>query len=195
MKSEYLNPEIYTELYKVMQRDNVNALRVSIETGLRIDDVLSLKPDQVRGSKLKYTAKKTGKTGTAKLSTGLRKELLQRASAEWVFPGRAKSAHRTRQTVYKDLKKACKLLGVVGQISPHSARKTFAVELRKSAGLAEVQQALQHADRETTMLYAFADISARSTDMCDSAFAEMLADIVVCKLERMFEEKGVFAQK
>ncbi len=178
-----------------MQRDNVNALRVSIETGLRIDDVLSLRPNQVSGAKLSYIAKKTGKAGTAKLSADLRKELLGRASSAWLFPGRRQGAHRTRQTVYKDLKKACRLLGVVGQISPHSARKTFAVELRKTAGLAKVQEALQHSDKETTMLYAFADMTQRSSGLSAEAFAEMLADMIIRKLERMFEEKGIFNQK
>ncbi len=194
--SEYLNPEVYRELYRVMQRDNVNALRVSLETGLRIDDVLSLHPDQVRGRTIAYTASKTGKSGKARISEGLRRELLTGANSVFVFPGRKAGKHRTRQAVYKDLKKACKLLGVSGQISPHSARKTFAVELRKSAGLAEVQKALQHTDQDTTMLYAFADVARRSeARSADVARAELISQLVVEKLERLFENRGVFEQK
>ena len=191
MRSEYLNPELYVELYSVMQRPNVNALRVSLETGLRIDDVLNLTPDQVRADKLRYTAKKTGKPGVARLSKQLRSELLRQSSDLWCFPGKKAGQHRTRQTVYKDLKKACKLLGVEGQISPHSARKTFAVELRKRSGVGAVQRALQHSDVETTNLYAFADVAIRQQiDDC-----ERIATLVVEKIEHLFESAGIFSQK
>ncbi len=191
MKSEYLNPELYKELYNVMQRANVNALRVSLETGLRIDDVLSLTPDQVRADKLRYTAKKTGKAGVSRLSKQLRSELLKQANERWCFPGKGGEKHRTRQTVYKDLKKACKLLGVEGQISPHSARKTFAVELRKRSGVGAVQRALQHSDVETTNLYAFADVAGHST----AKDCEVIAELVFEKIERLFENAGIFSQK
>lgn len=191
MRSEYLDPKIYAELYAVMQRANVNALRVSLETGLRIDDVLSLTPDQVRGERLKYTAKKTGKQGVARLSKQLRSELLRQSNDRWCFPGLNPTKHRTRQAVYKDLKKACKLFGVSGQISPHSARKTFAVELRKRSGVGAVQKALQHSDAETTNLYAFADIAARSG--LDEG--ERIAAIVCDRIERMFVSSGIFSQK
>lgn len=191
MRSEYLNPKLYTELYNVMQRANVNALRVSLETGLRIDDVLSLTPDQVRGEKLKYTAKKTGKTGVTKLSKQLRSELLKQSNGLWCFPGKKPGKHRTRQTVYKDLKKACNLLGVVGQISPHSARKTFAVELRKRSGISAVQRALQHSDTETTNLYAFADVATSGS----FSEAEKIAAIVCERIEQMFVSAGIFQQK
>ena len=197
MRSEYLDPTLYTELYSVMERDNVNAMRVALETGLRIDDVLSLKPEQLQGARLRYTAKKTGKSGTAKLSASLRKELLRRSSAEWVFPSpRGKGKHRTRQAVYKDVKKACSLLGVEGQISPHSARKTFAVELRKTSGVGEVQKALQHSDKGTTLLYAFADVAqgcnGREMERADNA--EYIAEVVVRKIEQLFEKRGIFPQ-
>ncbi len=190
MRSDYLNPKIYEELYAVMQRANVNALRVTLETGLRIDDVLSIKPSDIQGQKLTYTAKKTGKKGKATLSKNLCNELLAEASEEWVFPSKKEGKHRTRQAVYKDIKKACRLLGVEGQISPHSARKTFAVELRKDKGLAEVQKQLQHTDKETTLIYAFADISQGGIDKRTEAEAELIAELVAEKIKRLFENGG-----
>lgn len=191
-RSEYLPPECWREMYRVMQRANVNALRVSLETGMRIDDVLSMRPDDLRGDSFSYVAKKTGKRGRAKLSLDLRRELSAGCGQLWVFPGRDPNRHRTRQTVYKDVKKAAKLLGVEGQISPHSARKTFAVELRKTSGVAEVQKALQHADVETTNLYAFADLAAMSTARSHDAdqLAELIAERVVEKIAQMFEISG-----
>lgn len=188
-RSEYLPPECWRGLYRVMQRENVNAMRVSIETGMRIDDVLSLRTEQLgtreRGKRVfEYTAKKTGKTAKVEISLDLWRELRACAGDLWVFSGRNPEKHRTRQAVYKDVKKAVSLLGIEGQISPHSARKTFAVELRKKSGLAEVQKALQHSDRETTNLYAFADIATRSNrnigDIED--IAEVIAEKVVEKL-------------
>jgi integrase len=181
-----------------MQRGNVNALRVSLETGMRINDVLSLRPEQVNGRVIRFTASKTGKDGTAKISADLYRELKQGANKDFVFPSRKAGKHRTRQAVYKDMKKACDILGVTGQISPHSARKTFAVELRKKSGIVEVQKALQHTDKETTMLYAFADAVGRS-DSELANIADYIADVVcgkVCgQLEQMFAKCCHFHQK
>ena len=177
-------------MYQIMQRANVNALRVSLETGMRIDDVLSLHTSQLgtreQGVRaFTYVAKKTGKIGKAKISAELWRDLRADAGEVWVFPGKNPEKHRTRQAVYKDLKKAVKVLGVEGQISPHSARKTFAVELRKKSGVAEVQKALQHADAETTNLYAFADVAKRvGASFFDvDALAELIATKVVEKMQ------------
>lgn len=184
-----------------MQRANVNAMRVSVETGMRIDDVLSLKTEQLgtreRGKRVfEYVAKKTGKKAKVEISLDLWRELRAGAGEEWVFAGRNPAKHRTRQAVYKDVKKAVELLGVQGQISPHSARKTFAVELRKKSGLAEVQKALQHSNRETTNLYAFADIATRSSRDGDASIddsgierlANAIAEKVVEKLRLLYEK-------
>lgn len=188
MRSDYLPPDCWRELYRVMTADNVNAMRVSLETGLRIDDVLSLRPQDVKkksgGYSIEYTAKKTNKSGKAGISADLARELLSRAGTAWLFEGRQKDKHRTRQAVYKDVKKAARLLGAVGQISPHSARKTFAVELRKRSGVAEVQKALQHSNADVTHLYAFADMASKGGAIASQrAFAEMVADVVIERLK------------
>lgn len=162
MKSDYLKPSTYEHLYRVMQRDNVLAIRVSLETGLRIDDVLRLEwKNFTKGTQFTYFAKKTGKKGVKKLSKMLKNDLFSRNvnGSKYVFPGRKRGSHRTRQAVWKDVKKAADLMGVEVNASPHSARKTYAVELRKSAGLPAVQRELQHSSMSTTMLYAFADLA------------------------------------
>jgi len=190
--SGYLPPECWRGMYRVMQRANVNAIRVSLETGMRIDDVLSMRPEQLdEGLTFVYVAKKTKKPGTATLSLELWRELKLSAGELWVFPGRDPRKHRTRQAVYRDLKKAASVLGIEGQISPHSARKTFAVELRKKEGIAEVQKALQHTDRNVTRIYAYADIDARSSGDVE-AFAEILAEKICKKIEQLFILRGIF---
>lgn len=162
VKAEYLKPSIYNNLYPYMTYDNVLALRVALVTGLRIGDVLRIRPcdvDTERG-RLVYTAQKTGKGGTKKIPIGLARELLRNAGGSlWCFPHRLDSAkHRTREAVYRNLLHACKRAGLDVHVSPHSTRKTYAVELRDVSGLAEVQKQLQHDSLDVTMLYAFSDV-------------------------------------
>lgn len=188
MKSDYLKPTTYEHLYRVMQRDNVLAIRVSVETGLRIDDVLRLKWENfTKSTKFTYLAKKTGKKGVKKLSKTLKNEIFSRnvGDSEYIFPGRKRGTHRTRQAVWKDMKKAAALMGVQLNASPHSARKTYSVELRKSQGLPAVQRELQHSSMSTTMLYAFADLARggkrEATPSSDEllTFADLVAKRVV----------------
>lgn len=159
MRTEYLNPNLYPSLYDLMQYENVLAMRLSLETGLRIDDVLSLKWKNFKSSqRFSFVAKKTKKRGTKRISKALAAQLWSRdTKSEYVFPGRKAGSHRTRQTVWKDVKQAADRLGVEVNVAPHSARKTYAVELRKAEGLPAVQRELQHTNKETSMLYAFAD--------------------------------------
>lgn len=191
MKSDYLKPELYGVLEKVMQRENVLAMRVAVETGLRIDDVLRLRwSDFRRGGWFEYVAKKTGKKGRKHITKGLKAELFaRREESEYVFPGRKRGRHRTRQAVWKDMVQACDKMGITQNGTPHSARKTYAVQLRKEAGLAAVQKELQHTSSTTTMIYAFADMARAANASYDPcAFAELVAQRVVEKLAALLPE-------
>lgn len=158
MRTFYLNPTVYNKMYAVMQYKNSLALRVSLETGLRIDDVLSLTPRQLNKRTLIGIASKTKKPYKRVLSVDLSKRLKEIQGRYFIFEGRnSEKKHRTRQAVWKDVKKAAKILEIDGNIAPHSARKTYAVEQFKDGGLAVVKKNLQHKDISTTMLYAFAD--------------------------------------
>ena len=67
--------------------------------------------------------------------------------------------HRTRQAVYKDLRRAATLFGVKQNVSPHSLRKVFAVEeFEKHGNLAKVKKLLNHSSEAVTMLYAMANV-------------------------------------
>lgn len=141
-----------------MQYPNALALRVSLETGLRIDDVLSLRSTALRKCKIFGIAKKTGKSFKKTISRDLARRLGELMGKYYIFPGRLDpQKHRTRQAVWKDVKKACAILEIDGNIAPHSARKTYAVEKFRDSGLGTVKRELQHKDVSTTMLYAFAD--------------------------------------
>lgn len=187
--SIYLPPGAWRGIYRVMQRPNANALRVSVETGMRIGDVLALTPIQITHPTFTYTAQKTGKEATVSLSLDLWRELVLGMGKHWVFPGRDPRKHRTRQAVYRDVKKAAMTLGHQGQVSPHSARKTFAVELRKAEGVDAVQKALQHTDRHVTDIYAYSDVKNPAGIDID-ALAELIAVKVFEKIKQMFDFSG-----
>ena len=158
MRTYYLNPVVYNKLYACMQYPNALALRVSLETGLRIDDVLSLTVKQLDKRTLYGVAKKTKKAFKKTISQDLANRLRQIQGEFYIFEGRLNARkHRTRQAVWKDVKKASRVLHINGNIAPHSARKTYGVEKFKEAGIGTVQRELQHNDVSTTVLYAFAD--------------------------------------
>lgn len=148
-----------------MQYENSLALRTSLETGWRISDVLSLTPKQIQCRTIRIVAQKTGKPDKKVVSADLAKRLKQISGNEFVFEGRFGDKPRTRQAVWKDIKRSAKQLKLDGNISCHSARKTYAVEDFKDGGLAQVQKDLQHSDVNTTMLYAFADLIDRTPAM------------------------------
>ena len=167
-----------------MQYNNVLALRVSLETGLRIDDVLSLRKESLKGRTIVGKAEKTKKPFKKTLSADLANRLRQVSGSIYIFPHRLKNdEHRTRQTVWKDVKKAARLLGIKGNIAPHSARKTYAVELFKDQGIAAVQKQLQHDRVGTTMIYAFADMLDKGNkNECSSYDFELLAEMIAEKV-------------
>lgn len=190
-----MNPQLYNRLYSCMTYENVLALRVSLETGLRIDDVLSLRASQIVRRTICGTAEKTGKPYRKTISADLAKRLaaLTPNKGGYIFPHRLDPMkHRTRQAVWGNMKKAAGLMGVKLNAAPHSARKTYAVELFKDKGLEQTQKELQHDRLSTTILYAFSDMlceSQRNTqDIVDiEALAEIIAEKVAQKLKKMLE--------
>lgn len=134
--------------------------QISIETGLRVGDVVALKASAVKSDGIHFKAQKTGKKGVAKISAALRRALPK--GSGYLFPSpRDPSQHITRQALWGRVKRAAKSAGVdLDGVSPHSFRKSFAVELYKDKGFAAVQSALQHANAATTELYAFSDFTA-----------------------------------
>lgn len=139
------------------------AVKVAIHTGLRIGDVLRLRPKDLRTSRPTVRESKTGKTRRISLPRAMLDELRQQAGDYWVFESRTDPRkHRTRQAVYKDIRKAAAVFqrtGSVrkGQVSTHTARKMAAVDAYHKGGLDAAQRLLNHSDPGITMLYALAD--------------------------------------
>lgn len=156
MRTDYINSEQYHKLYLRMSYENALALRTSLETGMRIGDVLSLRRENIDGRTITFIAQKTKKRGKAVVSVDLANRLKKIAGKIYVFEGRGGKKPRTRQAVWRDVKRASEGL-FAENVAPHSARKTFAVEDFQEHGLPHTQKALQHDRVDTTILYAFAD--------------------------------------
>ena len=160
MKSKYIETTELEKLRAMLAEEAWLPLWVSLETGLRIGDVVKLRKQNLQTDGLHYKAQKTGKNGVAKVSAELRKELSRRRG-KWLFPSPYKAGkHITRQCVWARIKTACKKAGLDPDgVSPHSLRKVFAVELYREKGFQAVKEALQHNNAATTEIYSFADWS------------------------------------
>ena len=188
MRADYLENEVYNYIFGAMKYENALILRVCLETGLRVGDVCALKREALQGQKIYFKAQKTGKNGSVRISTDLANRI-RKEGGKWLFPSPHNlSKHRTRQAVWRDMKVACARLGISENASPHSARKTFAVDLFHEKGLPAVQKALQHDRPETTKIYAFSDKNvenyvenARNFDF--EGFAELVAEKVYEKIK------------
>lgn len=162
MVSAYVDKKALGHVMAALMPSNALACRVSLATGLRIGDVLQLRPEQLKKQRFTIREQKTGKTRRVYLPKELHAELLAQAGEHWVFPGRDPKMHRTRQTVWADVKRARKAFRMRENVSPHSMRKIAAVEeFRRTGDLSKVQRFLNHDDPMVTMIYAMADQLAR----------------------------------
>ena len=157
LKTDYLLEREVELVLAALMPANALALRVALHTGLRIGDVLQLKPEQLK-ARFWITEQKTGKKRQVGLPAPLLAELRENAGEYWVFPGRTPEKHRSRQAVWKDMKRAAKAFRLPVNAGPHSARKVYAVELmRKYGDIDRVRRALNYDSEITTLLYAMAD--------------------------------------
>lgn len=137
--------------------ENRLVMRLLLHTGLRISDALALKPEQLKPN-FWVTEQKTGKRRQVGIPEPLLSDLKEAAGEHWVFPGADPHKHRTRQAVWKDVKRAAEAARLTQNVAPHSARKVYAVELlHKYGDIDRVRRALNHGGVEVTLIYAMAD--------------------------------------
>lgn len=159
MRSEWMEINEFEHLLAALTPPNRLACETSACTGLRISDVLNLRSERLC-ERFTVREMKTGKTKRVRLPRGLLDRLIAQSGKIFVFEGRENYRKpRTRQAVFKDLKRAAKLFRLHGcHISPHSARKIYAVgEYKRTGSLQRVRELLNHTDEAVTMLYAMAD--------------------------------------
>lgn len=103
--------------------------------------------------------------------------------SEYFFKHRTKKyEHRTRQAVWKNVKKACTEIGLDINVTPHSARKTYAVEEFHDKGLTITQKELQHDNPSTTVLYAFSDVLVNDKPKSHNFDYDVLAEKIAVRV-------------
>lgn len=157
MKTEFVKREKMETVLDLLTPENRLVMRVCLHTGLRVGDALALRPQDLKPNTW-ITEQKTGKRRQIGFPASLLRDLKANAGKYWAFPGRNPTHHRTRQAVWKDVKRAAEAMRLPQNIGTHSARKVYAVELFGSTGdLAKVQKVLNHSSIEVTLIYAMAD--------------------------------------
>ena len=157
MKTEYLLHKEVELILCALTEQNRLVIRTALHTGLRIGDVLALKPDRLKPH-FWVTEQKTGKPRQLGLPEPLLSDLKKNAGEHWVFPGRDPRKHHTRQAVWKDVKRAARAFRFPQNVAPHSFRKVYAVDLMQKYGdIDRVRRALNHSSETITMIYALAD--------------------------------------
>lgn len=169
MRTEYLLQHEVEGVLSLLTPENRLVMRTALVTGLRISDVLTLTPDKLRPH-CWVKEQKTGKSRQIGLPEPLLSDLRKASGKIWVFPGRDPKKHRSRQSVWLDVKRAAKALRLPQNVAPHSARKVFAVDLMAKYGdIARVKRALNHSSESVTLIYAMADMQLRAKNKRRSA--------------------------
>lgn len=163
MRAEYVLDRQVDMILAALMPANRLVIRVAVHTGLRVGDVLNLRTAQL-APQLWVTESKTGKRKQIGLPEPLLTDLRLQAGEEWVFPSRSDPhRHRTRQAVWADVKRAARLYRLPQNVTPHSFRKAYAVDLLHRCGdLERVRRALNHESDIVTMVYAMADYQLRT---------------------------------
>lgn len=163
MKTEYLLNREVDLILAALTPENRLVLRVALHTGLRVSDVLELRPDQLK-RQVWITESKTGKRKQIGFPDPLLSDLRRGCGKYWVFPGRCdERKHRTRQAVWADVKRAAVAFRLPQNVGPHSFRKVYAVDLLARYGdIERVRRALNHSSETVTLIYALADAQLRA---------------------------------
>lgn len=158
MITEYLYRQELDRVLSALMPQNQLIVRVMLHTGMRLSDALKMRSEGLATSGW-YTEAKTGKKRRYGLPKPLLEAILEQAGPEWAFPGRKKGTHKTRQAVWKDIKRAAIAFRLPQNVGAHSMRKVYAVRLMQKYGkLERVQRNLNHASSSVTAIYAMADL-------------------------------------
>lgn len=162
MRTEYLLQTEVEQVLGLLTYENRLLARLLLHPGLRVGDALELRPEQLRPN-FWITEQKTGKRRQVGIPEPLLSDLREAVGRWWVFPGADPRKHRTRQALWKDVKRAAIACRLTANAAPHSLRKVYAVELLERYGdIDRVRRALNHSGVAVTLIYAMADKRLRA---------------------------------
>jgi len=149
---------------------------MSIETGCRISDILSLRKSEIDKT-MHIKEAKTGKHKTVTLSDALlaripRGSTLGVYKPSYAFPSTYKHGkHIHRSSYHRRLKKVCKALKI--DFSAHSTRKLYALNIfERTNDIFKVQEAMNHKYVTTTAAYLDIDLMALISSALQSKSTE-----------------------
>lgn len=143
MTTDYLLHEQLDHVLAALTPANELVCRALLTTGLRISDLLTLRPSQICAHCWIREAK-TGKAKQIGFPADLREAILEQSSKWWAFPSpKDPQKHRTRQAVWADLKRAATAFRLPQNVAPHSMRKVYAVALREKYGDRESPKSIE----------------------------------------------------
>lgn len=159
MTTEYLLHEQMEHVLAALTPQNALIMRLILHTGMRLGDAVSWRTDDLKPAGW-YTEGKTGKRRRFGIPSDLLEEIKAQAGPEWAFPGfGGKGGHKTRQAVWKDVKRASRAFRLPQNVAPHSGRKIYAVDLMEKYGdIERVRRALNHDSSTVTAIYAMSDV-------------------------------------
>lgn len=158
MTTEYLYQQEVDRVLSALMPQNQLIVKVMLQTGMRLSDALQM-PIVGLSTSGWYVEGKTGKKRRYGLPRPLLEAIKEQAGPEWAFPGRKPGTHKTRQAVWRDIKRAAVAFRLPQNVGAHSMRKVYAVRLMQKYGkLEKVQRNLNHASGSVTAIYAMADI-------------------------------------
>lgn len=145
------------ETTRNLKRRSILALTYS--AGLRISEVISLKPSDIdsdrkqirvfgKGNKYRYTLLSENTLAM------LRAYWRAYRPVRYLFEGQKKGQPISRETIHKVFKESCKRTGIKKQATVHSLRHSFATHLLESGvNLKIIQGLLGHSSLRTTSIY------------------------------------------
>lgn len=158
MTTEYLLHKEVRMVLSALMPQNRLIMEVVLHTGMRISDVLEMRPEHLKPSGW-LVEKKTGKRRRYGLPGTLLAEIRAQAGEVWAFPSpRDPGKHKSRQAVWYDMKRAARAFRLPQNVGTHSLRKVYAVDLmRKYGSIEKVRRNLNHGSDSVTAIYAMAD--------------------------------------
>ena len=133
MTTEYLYQQEVDRVLSALMPQNQLIVKVMLQTGMRLSDALQMRTEGLATSGW-YTEGKTGKKRRYGLPRPLLEAILEQAGPEWAFPGRKAGIHKTRQAVWRDIKRAAVAFRLPQNVGAHSMRKVYAVRLMQKYG-------------------------------------------------------------
>lgn len=128
-------------------------------TGLRVSEIVSLRCSDIDFKRLRLLVNgKGGKQRVVPFSRSLVAHLEPYSavvlSAAYLFPGRIEGQPLSVRTIQRIVVKTASRSGVVGNVSPHTLRHSYATSLIDADnGVPEVQRLLGHSSIRTTQIY------------------------------------------